>query len=424
MDLLPTYLADARSVIPYCPKTAPQGALQLGVAESKMLEDWLVPALQDAPPISADAIYYQPTAGRAEFRVTMASYMEDLLQLSHKFIDPEGVVVGAGCNAVLENLCFCLAQAGDAVLIPRPYYAAFEFDLTARAGLYVHPISTFEYQRENEENPLARYYPNRASLDAAYEEAQKLGHPPRILLLSHPQNPLGICYPPNVIKECIDWCNENEVHLISDEIYAGSVYRPGEANFQSVLKVLDDGNEGLGDYVHWVYALSKDFALSGLRVGVLYTENKDIRTPLSKLNDLCQMSSQTQLWTQHTLNKKQTEANESWVQAFRTVNHKRLRERCDRLQSVLDECSIDYVRGTAGLFLWIDLRPYLSGSERELYLKLTNQYGLLLTPGESMRSEDAGFFRCVFTAATDDEFYLALERFRTFSQTEERLSNY
>ena len=47
---------------------------------------------------------------------------------------PDGIILGAGCNAVLENLCMCLAEPGDAVMIPTPYYAAFEFDLAARAG--------------------------------------------------------------------------------------------------------------------------------------------------------------------------------------------------------------------------------------------------------------------------------------------------
>lgn len=34
------------------------------------------------------------------------------------------------------------------------------------------------------------------------------------------------------------------------------------------------GRQGLGDFTHVVYALSKDFALSGLRVGALYTESQ------------------------------------------------------------------------------------------------------------------------------------------------------
>jgi len=85
-------------------------------------------------------------------------------------------------------------------------------------------------------------------------------------------------YPPEVIRECVDWCRDCGVHLVSDEIYAGSVYRTGEEEdgFQIVLSLaLNDKNNtnnekglGLGLYIHFVYTLSKDFALSGLRVGM------------------------------------------------------------------------------------------------------------------------------------------------------------
>jgi len=44
-------------------------------------------------------------------------------------IDPKNVVIGSGCSSLLGHLFFCLAEPGDAVLIPLPYYAAFEKDM-------------------------------------------------------------------------------------------------------------------------------------------------------------------------------------------------------------------------------------------------------------------------------------------------------
>lgn len=441
VDLLPVYLADARAVQTYDKDLHPEGALQLGVAESLLLEDLLMPVLKD-PEMSVnalgpDCIYYQPTPGREGFRQAMAGYIEETVGLPKGRIDTDGLVVGAGCNAVLENLCFCLTDPGDAVLVPTPYYAAFEFDLVARAGLTVQSVTTMEYQKDADDadatptddaNASARiapeqYYPNRASLDAAYDRALEAGHPPRILLLSHPQNPLGICYPPSVIKECIDWCKHREVHLISDEIYMGSIHQGANGNFVSALELANQDGSGLGPFVHWVYALSKDFALSGLRVGAAYTENEEIRVPLQKLNDLCQISSTTQVWTENVMNRKSDNGTESWTAAFRQENHRRLSARACLLTAVLDEFQVPYLEPTAGLFCWMDLSEFLPSDfsmapgdrERELYLELVNEFGLLFTPGWSMRNEQPGFFRCVFTAATDEEFALSLERFRKFA---------
>lgn len=130
VELLPVYLTDARAVDRYCPDTCPDGALQLSVAENQMLEDMLVPAVRDFASASsteeedkqtfyADMIYYQPTPGRPSLRRAMADYLQRILSLPGS-LDAEGMVVGAGCNAVLENLCICLAEPGEGVLIPTP----------------------------------------------------------------------------------------------------------------------------------------------------------------------------------------------------------------------------------------------------------------------------------------------------------------
>eukprot|EP00934_Nitzschia_sp_Nitz4_P005291 Nitzschia sp. Nitz4//scaffold1_size375055//77396//79050//NITZ4_000230-RA/size375055-augustus-gene-0.662-mRNA-1//1//CDS//3329540907//5281//frame0 len=429
VNMLPTYLADARSVPRYSPET-PEGALQLSVAENQMLEDMLLPGLTEmysTQEFPSDAIYYQPTHGRPNTREAMASYLTDILKLSTP-LEPEGIVVGAGCNAVLENLCVCLAEPGEGVMLPTPYYAAFQFDIGARAGLPIVPVTTMDYQTfdKSGEIPEYAYYPNRAALDAAYEKSIEEGVTPRILLISHPMNPLGVCYPPEVVKEMVDWCQERQIHYITDEIYAGSCYR-SDANFVSALELAstnsssDEAPLGLGPYVHFVYSLSKDFGLSGLRVGASYSENMEIRLPLQKLNDLCAISSQTQLLVERMLTVPDSEDPEkTWAQTFLDRNHERLRARGDALHQCLDELKIPYLKGTSGLFVWMDLSEFLPSEgdaderERALYLEMLQQYGLLLTPGRSMKNELPGFFRLVFTAASDHEFELGLSRLRTY----------
>jgi len=518
--LLPTYLLDARSVTKFHPVNAPNGALQLSVAENQLSElpvggvtavvenggsaavesdgeeVTLVQVLSqlasstvarpsDDTSSSAssltfekDMIYYQPTQGSPGLRSAMGGYLHDLLLSSSSStsttsstFNPENIILGAGCNAVLENLCMCLTEPGDAVMIPTPYYAAFEFDLVARAGCEIVSVNTLDYHNESPPSsvdattksdgkrttiPPSFYYPNKASLTHAYNlSIEQTSRPPRVLLLSHPNNPLGICYPPEVVAECIEWCRENEVHLISDEIYAGSVYRQkrgdGDDTFVSAMSLAssdygggdgEEGGLGLGPYIHLVYALSKDFALSGLRVGVAYTENEEILMPMQKLNDLCQISSQTQLLVERMLSANVATAaagggndDTKFVDAYLTSNRHNIQTRCDKLQSCLSDVDIPYLPADSGLFVWMDFREFLPSlpdsiteemeslpskeqRERGLYLKLMKEYGLLFTPGMSMRNERPGFFRCVFTAASEEEFELGLERIRKFVNEE------
>jgi aspartate/methionine/tyrosine aminotransferase len=250
------------------------------------------------------------------------------------------------------------------------------------------------------------------------------------------------------MEECINWCREREVHLISDEIYAGSVYRQmssdGTPTFVSAMSLASkhehaDSGLGLGPYIHLVYALSKDFALSGLRVGVAYTENTEILFALQKLNDFCQISSHTQLLVERMLSA-QMERNgvtESFVDIYLESNNHNIRSRSDKLVKCLNELDIPHLYPDSGLFLWMDLREFLPGlssmespdnesleskeqRERVLYLSLMKEYGLLFTPGMSMRNERAGFFRCVFTAASEEEFELGLVRIRKFVDSNRR----
>ncbi|KAL9182094.1 hypothetical protein ACHAXT_012437 [Thalassiosira profunda] len=494
--LLPSYLIDARAVTQYSPST-PEGALQLSVAENQLSErpvKGLVGIAEDAraggagtfnegapkntemrlvdvlsqlasstaarPSDNAatatnafetDMIYYQPTQGVPGCRNAVAEYLQRLLATPRPF-RPDNLVLGAGCNAVLENLCTVLCDPGDAVMIPTPYYAAFEFDLVARAGCHIVPVNTLDHHDAPVPPcgaPISAeyYYPNRASLELAYERAmEETGRAPRALLLSHPNNPLGVCYPPPVVQECVDWCREREVHLISDEIYAGSVYRKrndrGEDTFVSAM-ALGSGHAateglGIGPYVHLVYALSKDFALSGLRVGVAYTENEEILLPFQKLNDLCQISSQTQLLVERMVAANavvddgvENDVSQKFTEVYLQANQDNIRERCDALQSCLAELGIPHLHADSGLFVWMDFREFLPAlpagtteatesleskerRERQLYLSLMKEHGLLFTPGMSMRNERAGFFRCVFTAASEAEFDLGLDRLRKF----------
>jgi aspartate/methionine/tyrosine aminotransferase len=302
--LLPTYLSDARGVQTYDASERPDGVLQLSVAENQMISDLLVPKIRSiaASPASPahgggaglfeqGDIFYQQTHGTARCRAAVATHMERVLCRGSYAIDPDKLIIGAGCNAVLENLLFSIADAGEGVLVPRPYYAAFEFDLKARADLTVLPVGLCQGSGLE----AASYYPTPEALEASYSAALARGITPRALLLSSPNNPLGVCYPAETLRDVWAWSESKpNLHLISDEIYAGSVYREGGAAgqpiFVSLATVAARQNRSLGPNAHLVWALSKDFALSGLRVGAVYTENEAIRTPMQKLNDLCQVN--------------------------------------------------------------------------------------------------------------------------------------
>jgi hypothetical protein len=81
LDLLPSYLVEARS--------APASCLNLSVAENQMLCDLLSPRLARAGASFPDElIYYQPTPGRQDMREAVGRYMSGSLYAGRYALDP------------------------------------------------------------------------------------------------------------------------------------------------------------------------------------------------------------------------------------------------------------------------------------------------------------------------------------------------
>lgn len=83
----------------------------------------------------------------------------------------------------------------------------------------------------------------------------------------------------DAMKEIASFCGKHSIHLISDEIYANSVFdnpvAPDAPPFTSILAI-DLGDRIDPKLVHVTYGASKDFCANGLRLGMLYTKNEGL----------------------------------------------------------------------------------------------------------------------------------------------------
>jgi xeroderma pigmentosum group C-complementing protein len=74
----------------------------------------------------------------------------------------------------------------------------------------------------------------------------------------------------------LQFCQKYQIHLISDEVYALSVYEEDNSTdgFVSVLSI-EPANIGVNPaLIHVLYGMSKDFAAAGLRLGCLISQNQ------------------------------------------------------------------------------------------------------------------------------------------------------
>ena len=121
------------------------------------------------------------------------------------------------------------------------------------------------------------------------------GSRPRVLLLCNPCNPTGIIYNEETLNMCIDFAESKKMHIVCDEIYGNSIF-PDE-KMTSIAELMQrrnpDKKRYMGDYVHIVAGFSKDFCISGLRCGTLFTHNQDIIYAIESIGLFGAVSNQT-----------------------------------------------------------------------------------------------------------------------------------
>ena len=374
---MPTYIADhfARAGRSWDRERHPDGYIGLCIAENKLHNDALIAqmARHEAP---ARVLGYDAMSGNLEFRQRLATFMGRSF-LGRTF-DAEQLVVLAGAGSVLEMLCYAICDPGDAVLIPTPSYAGFWADLETRDELNIVTADCLSDDK---------FQLTPARLDAAVEAAD---HPIKALLFTTPNNPLGRVYTRDEVLEILAWAEQRGIHLIVDEIYALSVF--GDREFVSVASLRPQ----LGDGVHVVWAFSKDFGASGLRCGVLISENRSVLDAVGGLAYWSACSGHTQ----HLLSE--LIAEEAVVDEYIDTMQAKLRHAYQQTTKALDTAGITYLPADAAFFLICDLRSCLEApsweAERGLWRRILEAANVNLTPGEACRINEPGFFRLCYAA--------------------------
>jgi aspartate/methionine/tyrosine aminotransferase len=386
---IPAYIAEhfARAGKPWDRELLPEGYISLCIAENKLHNDALIAHLARYE-VPARVLGYDVMPGNLDFRQRLATFMARSF-LGRTF-DADQLVVVAGAGTVLEMLCYALCDPGDGVLIPTPSYAGFWPDLETRDELKIVPADCLS-------GDGFRLTPAR--LDAAVETAD---HPVTALLFTTPNNPLGQVYTRDAVLEIVEWAERRGIQLIVDEIYALSVF--GEREFVSVATLRPQ----LGDGVHVVWAFSKDFGASGLRCGVLISENQAVLEAVGGLAYWGACSGHTQ----HLLSE--LVADDAVVDEYIAGMRVKLKRAYRRVTGALDAIGISYLPADAGFFLVCDLRAHLEAptweAERTLWRRILEATNVNLTPGEACRINEPGFFRLCYASESGEAVQEAITR--------------
>ncbi|CAN6309522.1 unnamed protein product [Urochloa humidicola] len=403
---------------PYDPVSNPGGIIQMGLAENQLsfdlLESWLE-ANPDAlglrrggASVFRELALFQDYHGMPAFKNALARFMSEQRGYRVAF-DPSNIVLTAGATSANEALMFCLADHGDAFLIPTPYYPGFDRDLKWRTGAEIVPVHCASANG---------FRLTRAALDDAFRRAQKRRLRVKGVLITNPSNPLGTTSPRADLEMLLDFVSAKGIHLVSDEIYSGTAF--ADPGFVSVLEVLTSrttsnaSDADLSERVHIVYSLSKDLGLPGFRVGAIYSSNPGVVSAATKMSSFGLVSSQTQHLLASLLGDKE------FTRKYIAENTRRIKERRDQLVEGLRAIGIECLESNAGLFCWVRMSSLMRSqsfeAEMELWKKVVFEVGLNISPGSSCHCREPGWFRVCFANMSGKTLDVALQRLAAFAE--------
>lgn len=291
--------------------------------------------------------------------------------------------------STLINICFCLCR--------------WDRDIKWRTGVELVPVPC---------RSTDNFIISTAALERAYTQAKKRGLKIRAVLIANPTNPTGHVLSRETLIDLLDFVTEKNIHLISDEVFAGSIHGD-QSKFVSVAEILE--SEGIDKTrVHIIYGLSKDLPLAGFRVGVIHSYNDTVIAASAKLARFSSISAPTQQLLTSMLSDMQ------FISDYLEVNQQRLRKMHSLFVDALMQLGIECANSNAGFYCWADMsryiKPYSEKGERKLWEKLLTVAKVNMTPGLSCHCIEPGWFRCCFTTLTEEDVPLVVERIKRVTQ--------
>lgn len=168
--------------------------------------------------------------------------------------DIDQILVTPGANAIIFLAMTCLVNPGEEVIAPDPGFPTY-LSAAQLTGAKLVPVPLYEsnYFRLNPDDLRSKITPKT-----------------RLIIINSPSNPTGAMMNPEELIEIAKIAEENDIYILSDEIYGRMVFGEPEKFFS--LGIHDQCKQR----TIIANGFSKAFAMTGWRLGVAIGPKKII----------------------------------------------------------------------------------------------------------------------------------------------------
>lgn len=354
-------------------------AISLGVGEPDFDTPWHIRE-EGIYSLEKGKTFYTSNSGLAELKREISFYLDRRYGLQYDATNE--VLVTVGGSEAIDIALRAMLNPGDEVLIPQPSYVSYEPCVVLADGVPV----TIQLKEENEFK-LTR----QQLLDTITDKT-------KILILPFPNNPTGSIMNSEDLADIINIIIENDLFVISDEIYSELTYGAKHVSIASF--------PGMKERTIVINGFSKSYAMTGWRLGYA-TGPKLIIEQMTKIHQFAIMCAPTT--SQYAAVEAMKHGDDDVVR-MRDEYDNRRRYLVSALRNMGFECFEPF----GAFYVFPSIKNFGMTSDEFANLLLQEEK-VAVVPGTAFGQCGEGFIRISY-AQSIDSLKEALERMERFAK--------
>lgn len=311
--------------------------------------------------------HYTSNKGLQELREQICVYMANRFELKY---NPKDILITVGASEAIDIAVRAIVNPGEEVIIPAPSYVSYAPCVTIAGG---KPVIVNTKVEDN-------FVLTPEELDKVITDKTKA------IILPYPNNPTGAIMKRDELAKLVNYLENKDIIIISDEIYAELTYGSRHVSIASFRSIKDK--------VILINGFSKAFAMTGWRVGYV-AANEEILDAMLKIHQYTMLcaASISQMAALEAL--KLNSGN-----GYKTIDNmtSQYDMRRKKLYKAFNEMGLTCFEPKGAFYLFPSIEKTGMTSE-EFCTKLLYEQGVAIVPGTAFGDSGEGFVRCSYAAS-------------------------